>query len=177
MENLLGNLGNAFTNYKKDTLKDDWSWKQWDQYGTARPDAKKTQQHFLDQVATPESNELSEEERQKYLAMNMGEWKKHVGMPEDESVFSDYGRGMDQATGERWEERNNDYIYREPEDGGMSPARFDSSFRNMDDESEDYYPGEKDMIRKYMGGHNPTPGGIGSNFSNLWQAHKRTPGY
>ena len=34
MENLLGNLGNAFTNYKKDKLKDDWSWKQWDQYGT-----------------------------------------------------------------------------------------------------------------------------------------------
>jgi|21_taG_2_1085346.scaffolds.fasta_scaffold05578_5 hypothetical protein len=114
--------------------------------------------------------QVSEEDKAKYEAMNLGEWMKHVGMPEDESIFSDY-KGMYQEEGERWEKRNyerihgyddDDYIYEGEEE--FTDKELDSFFRNFAGGvlGDKVYPGEGVMLEKYLSGHNPNPGGVGS---------------
>jgi hypothetical protein len=190
MENLLGNLGNAFTNYKIGQNKNvahprsRGSW----------PEVSQTPDDFRDNYsltaggATINRDEnLSEEEKERFRNMNMGEWKKHVGMPEDEGIFSDY-RGMSQGEGEWTEDREYDQWYGDPDEdpNALTPEQLEAKFRQSD-----YYPGEGIMLDKYTSGGNPNPGGIGSiqksfqmpgqggpqsNFNNLWEAYNRSNG-
>ena len=121
-------------------------------------------QYFLDKIKRAAEGEWTgrkyagKKGEASFKDMSMDEWKEFVGMPKDESPFSEY-IGMSQAKGDVIDDMRSMSMdeWKEYGYGNLPYPEEDVKLRQSD-----YYPGEQIMLEKYLSGYNPNPGGIGS---------------